>query len=260
MTCNTIYHVVTALYDIDMVCHGMSPKKRSDAHLNIYIKFTHKQCTINQLGSYGTQLPTDINWCWTSVQPPAAQPDQRLQSAKPPRAVTASCKLQVASSQDFPQNFVISPQFLHTLFLHVKLKYILWKNSMLSTRRKEKEMKQTKKSYTEITNQHRPSSCSLALRFTSSFCAKCKGKDIGADAATVGSIFFTTGRQRRTKYSGRTCSADSTSTCFAQSVGHGDDTKSSIYIRRCLGLFLCQRARAISKISRAISKTTQSYF
>lgn len=100
---------------------------------------------------------------------------------------------------------------------------------MLSTRRKEKEMKQTKKSYTEITNQHRPSSCSLALRFTSSFCAKCKGKDIGADAATVGSIFFSTGRQRRTKYSGRTCSADSTSSCFAQSVGHGDDTKSSIY-------------------------------
>ena len=66
---------------------------------------------------------------------------------------------------------------------------------------------------------------------------KCKGKDIGADAATVGSIFFSTGRQRRTKYSGRTCSADSTSTCFAQCVGHGDMIQNHPYTSHSASLY-----------------------
>lgn len=229
MTCNTIYHVVTALYDIDMVCHGMSPKKTlwcAFKHLHqIYAQTIYHKSAWILWYSTPNRHQLMLNLCT------AASCAARPALAKCQAATRCDCKLQVASgiiagfSTELCDFTTVSP---HSFFLYVKLKYSM-ENSMLSTRRKEKEMSQTKKSYTEITNQHRPSSCSLALRFTSSFCAKCKGKDIGADAATVGSIFFSTGRQRRTKYSGRTCSADSTSTCFAQSVGHGDDTKSYIY-------------------------------
>lgn len=136
------------------------------------------------------------------------------------RSQTSACKvpsrhalwLQMQVASDIIAGFSTELcDFTHhsfsTFFFCASIWTILWKNS-----RKDKEMKQTKKPYTEITNQHWPSSCSLALRFTSSFCAKCKGKDIGADAS-VGSP-VSTGRQQRTKNSGRTCSAVSTSTCW----------------------------------------------